>query len=133
MGRSDSSKPTPDEQPRQHFGESHVNPRDQVDSQSVIRGGGPGTILPGPMPINVTWRAMPSPYAAAAARPPYVSAISRGTTKDRHPRDDPRNKPTELCVEDHRGSVNPRRKFRPPPTLADLRTRTRTGQADTSA
>ncbi|RZS09031.1 hypothetical protein BHM03_00040079 [Ensete ventricosum] len=76
---------------------------------------------------------MPSPHAAAAARPPYVSAISRGTIKDRHPRDDPRDKPTELCVKDPRGSINPRRKFRPPPTLADLRTRTRIDRADTSA
>ncbi|RRT51104.1 hypothetical protein B296_00023982 [Ensete ventricosum] len=82
---------------------------------------------------------MPSPHAVVVARPLYVSITSRGTTKvtppipkeacvqDRHPRDGPRNKPTELCVEDHRGSVNPRKKFRPPPTLADLRTRTRTG------
>ncbi|RWV90249.1 hypothetical protein GW17_00047572 [Ensete ventricosum] len=81
MGRSDSSKPTPDGQPRQHFGGSHVSPRDQVDSPSVIRGGGPGTTLPGPTPINIAWRAMPSPYAAAAACPPYVSATTRGTTK----------------------------------------------------
>ncbi|RZR87806.1 hypothetical protein BHM03_00015265 [Ensete ventricosum] len=76
---------------------------------------------------------MPSPHAAAATRPPYVSAIFRGTTKDRHPRDDPRDKPTELYVENPRGSINPRRKFRPSPTLADLRTWTRTGLADTSA
>ncbi|RZS22496.1 hypothetical protein BHM03_00055284 [Ensete ventricosum] len=81
MGRSDSSKPTPDGQPRQHFGGSHVSPRDQVDSPSVIRGGGPGTTLPGPTPINIAWRAMPSPYAAAAARPPYVSVTTQGTTK----------------------------------------------------
>ncbi|RRT34111.1 hypothetical protein B296_00039621 [Ensete ventricosum] len=40
MGRSDSSKPTPDGQPRQHFGGSHVSPRDQVVSRSGIRGGG---------------------------------------------------------------------------------------------
>ncbi|RZR92909.1 hypothetical protein BHM03_00021296 [Ensete ventricosum] len=40
MGRSDSSKPTPDGQPQQHFGGSHVSPRDQVDSRSSIRGGG---------------------------------------------------------------------------------------------
>ncbi|RZS07771.1 hypothetical protein BHM03_00038673 [Ensete ventricosum] len=53
--------------------------------------------------------------------------------QDRHPRDDPRDKPTELRVEDPRGSINPRRKFRPPPTLADLYTRTRTGRADTLA
>ncbi|RZR81275.1 hypothetical protein BHM03_00007468, partial [Ensete ventricosum] len=52
---------------------------------------------------------------------------------DRHPRDGPRDKPTELRVEDPRGSINPCRKFRPPPTLADLRTRTRTGRADASA
>ncbi|RZS26637.1 hypothetical protein BHM03_00059997 [Ensete ventricosum] len=32
MGRSDSSKPAPDGQPQQHFGGSHVGPRDQVDS-----------------------------------------------------------------------------------------------------
>ncbi|RZS11444.1 hypothetical protein BHM03_00042776 [Ensete ventricosum] len=63
---------------------------------------------------------MPSSHAAAAARPLYVSATSRRTTKvtppipkeacvqDHHSRDDPRNKPTELCIEDHRGSVNPR-------------------------
>ncbi|RWW76723.1 hypothetical protein BHE74_00015159 [Ensete ventricosum] len=149
---------------------------------------------------------MPSPHAAAEARPPYVSVISRGTTKvrlgvrasspptcikhllrqqvkgtrylpqsdslfprtpnftlprgpfgiptnlgiggaslghpshlqrglvqDRHPLDSPRDKQTELCVENPRRSINPRRKFRPPPTLADLRTRTRTGRADTSA
>ncbi|RWW53184.1 hypothetical protein BHE74_00040349 [Ensete ventricosum] len=53
--------------------------------------------------------------------------------QNRHPRDGPRDQPTELCVKDPRGSINPRRKFRPPSTLADLRTRTRTGQADTSA
>ncbi|RWW50924.1 hypothetical protein BHE74_00042768 [Ensete ventricosum] len=53
--------------------------------------------------------------------------------QDRHPRDGPRDKPTEPCVEDPRGSINPRRKFRPPPTLTDLRTRTKTGRADTSA
>ncbi|RRT75101.1 hypothetical protein B296_00011139 [Ensete ventricosum] len=86
-----------------------------------------------PMPINAAWRPMPSSHAAAAARPPYVSVISRGTTKDRHPRDGLRDKPTELCVENPRRSINPRRKFRPPPTLADLRTQTRTGRADTSA
>ncbi|RWW62632.1 hypothetical protein BHE74_00030242 [Ensete ventricosum] len=40
MGRSDSSKPTLDGQPRQHFGGSHVSPRDQVGSQFGIRGGG---------------------------------------------------------------------------------------------
>ncbi|RWW82287.1 hypothetical protein BHE74_00009248 [Ensete ventricosum] len=61
-----------------------------------------------PMPINVAWRITPSSHAAVAARPLYVSAISRGTTKgphwvtppvpkeacvpDRHPRDDPRDK-----------------------------------------
>ncbi|RWW57600.1 hypothetical protein BHE74_00035593 [Ensete ventricosum] len=45
--------------------------------------------------------------------------------QDHHPRDGPRDKPTELRVEDPQGSINPRRKFRPPPTLADLRTRTR--------
>ncbi|RRT52804.1 hypothetical protein B296_00038169 [Ensete ventricosum] len=89
--------------------------------------------LPGPTPINVAWRAMPSPHATAVARPPYVSATSRGTTKDRHPRDGPRNKPTELCVEDYRGSVNPCRKFRPPPILTDLYTRMRTNRADTLA
>ncbi|RWW86130.1 hypothetical protein BHE74_00005119 [Ensete ventricosum] len=33
------------------------------------------------MPINVAWRPMTPPHAAATARPPYVSAISRGTTK----------------------------------------------------
>ncbi|RRT39411.1 hypothetical protein B296_00051255 [Ensete ventricosum] len=38
MGRSDSSKPTPDGQSRQHFEGSHVSPRDQVDSRSGIRG-----------------------------------------------------------------------------------------------
>ncbi|RZS21414.1 hypothetical protein BHM03_00054049 [Ensete ventricosum] len=53
--------------------------------------------------------------------------------QDHHPRDGPRDKPTELRVEDPQGSINPRRKFRPPPTLADLRTRTRIGRADTSA
>ncbi|RWW81431.1 hypothetical protein BHE74_00010164 [Ensete ventricosum] len=83
IGRSDSSKPTPDGQPRQHFGGSHVSPRDQVDSQSVIQGGGSGTTLPGPTPINVAWRAMPSPHATAVAHPPYISATSRGTTKVR--------------------------------------------------
>ncbi|RRT65543.1 hypothetical protein B296_00026348 [Ensete ventricosum] len=36
MGRSDSSKPTPDGQPQQHFGGSHVSPRDQVGSRSGI-------------------------------------------------------------------------------------------------
>ncbi|RRT38929.1 hypothetical protein B296_00051233 [Ensete ventricosum] len=81
IGRSDSSKPTLDGQPRQHFGGSHVSSRDQVDSQSVIRGGGPGTTLPGPTPINVACHVMPSPHAAAVARPPYVSATSRETTK----------------------------------------------------
>ncbi|RZR73350.1 hypothetical protein BHM03_00022971 [Ensete ventricosum] len=40
MGQSDSSKSTPDGQPRQHFGGSHVSPRDQVGSRSGIRGGG---------------------------------------------------------------------------------------------
>ncbi|RRT31469.1 hypothetical protein B296_00054969 [Ensete ventricosum] len=45
-----------------------------------------------PMPINVAWRITPSPHATAAARPPYVSVVSRGTTKDRHPRDGPRGK-----------------------------------------
>ncbi|RZR97471.1 hypothetical protein BHM03_00026655 [Ensete ventricosum] len=85
------------------------------------------------MPINVALRAMPSPHVTAAARPPYVSTIFRGTIKDRHPLDGPRGKPTELCVEDPQGSINPRRKFRPPLTLANLCTRTRTGRADTLA
>ncbi|RRT44635.1 hypothetical protein B296_00008254 [Ensete ventricosum] len=40
MGRSDSSKPTPDGRPRQHFRGSHVSPRDQVDGRSGVRGGG---------------------------------------------------------------------------------------------
>ncbi|RZS22804.1 hypothetical protein BHM03_00055647 [Ensete ventricosum] len=31
--------------------------------------------------------------------------------QDRHPRDGPRDQPIELCVEDPRGSINPRRKF----------------------
>ncbi|RZR85401.1 hypothetical protein BHM03_00012375 [Ensete ventricosum] len=35
------------------------------------------------MPINGAWRPMPSPHATAAARPPYNSVISRGTTKVR--------------------------------------------------
>ncbi|RRT42974.1 hypothetical protein B296_00042434 [Ensete ventricosum] len=83
MGRSDSSKPTSDRQPRQYFRGSHVSPRDKVGNRSVIRGGGPSTTLPSPTPINVAWRVMPSPHAAAAARPPYVSATSRGTTKIR--------------------------------------------------
>ncbi|RRT40261.1 hypothetical protein B296_00057786 [Ensete ventricosum] len=34
-------------------------------------------------------------------------------SEDRHPRDGPRDKPTEPCVEDPRGSINLRRKFRP--------------------
>ncbi|RZS29032.1 hypothetical protein BHM03_00062699 [Ensete ventricosum] len=50
---------------------------------------------------------MPPPHAAATACPPYDSAISRGTTKDRHPRDGPKDTPTELPVEDPRGSINP--------------------------
>ncbi|RZR91092.1 hypothetical protein BHM03_00019138 [Ensete ventricosum] len=40
-------------------------------------------VLPGPTPINVAWRAMPSPHAATFAHPPYVSATSQGTTKVR--------------------------------------------------
>ncbi|RRT82970.1 hypothetical protein B296_00002363 [Ensete ventricosum] len=56
---------------------------------------------------------MPPPYASAAARPPYVSAISRGMTKDRHPRDGPRDTPTELPVEDPRGSINPQEVLTP--------------------
>ncbi|RWV97122.1 hypothetical protein GW17_00040112 [Ensete ventricosum] len=39
--------------------------------------------LPSSTPINVVRRVMPSPYAVAAARPPYDSAISRGTTRVR--------------------------------------------------
>ncbi|RRT52372.1 hypothetical protein B296_00027478 [Ensete ventricosum] len=39
-----------------------------------------------PTPINVAWCVMPSPHAATAARPLYVSAISRETTKDRIPK-----------------------------------------------
>ncbi|RWW87630.1 hypothetical protein BHE74_00003534 [Ensete ventricosum] len=35
------------------------------------------------MPINAAWRPMLASYATAAARPPYVSAISRRTTKVR--------------------------------------------------
>ncbi|RWW00956.1 hypothetical protein GW17_00036040 [Ensete ventricosum] len=73
-----------------------------------------------PMPINAAWRPMPPPYVVAVARPPYVSTISRGTTKgslwvtppifkeafvhDRRPRDDPRDKPTELCIENPEGA-----------------------------
>ncbi|RRT37382.1 hypothetical protein B296_00049938 [Ensete ventricosum] len=117
MGRSDSSKLMLDGQPRQHFGGSHVSPRDQVDSQSGIRGGGSCTTLPGPTHINVAWRAMSSPHAAAAVHSPYVSVTSRGTTKgphwvtppiteeacvqDCHPRDDPRDKPTDTPDMDH--------------------------------
>ncbi|RWW66039.1 hypothetical protein BHE74_00026622 [Ensete ventricosum] len=72
---------------------------------------------------------MPPPHAAAAARPPYLSAISRGMTKgplrvtpptskeasvqDRHPRDGPRDTPTELPVEDPRGSINPQEVLTP--------------------
>ncbi|RRT53454.1 hypothetical protein B296_00028177 [Ensete ventricosum] len=133
MGRFDSSKLTLDGHPRQYFGRSRVSPRDQIDSQSVIRGGGSGTTLPDPTPINVAWCVMPSPHAAAAARSPYVSATSRGTTKDCHPRDDPRDKPIDASDVDHRGRANSRRRSRSPPTLADLHTRTRTSRADTSA
>ncbi|RRT39368.1 hypothetical protein B296_00040793 [Ensete ventricosum] len=39
--------------------------------------------LPSPTPINVAWRVMLLPHAAAAAHPPYVSIISRGMTKVR--------------------------------------------------
>ncbi|RZS04849.1 hypothetical protein BHM03_00035248, partial [Ensete ventricosum] len=52
---------------------------------------------------------------------------------DCHPRDDPRDKPTDAPDVDHRGRANPRKRSRSPPTLTDLRTRTRTGRADTSA
>ncbi|RZR71016.1 hypothetical protein BHM03_00002882 [Ensete ventricosum] len=124
MGRSDSSKPTLDGQPQQHFGGSHVSPTDQVGSRSGIRGGGDQVRHCLASPINIAWHAMPSPHVATAARLPYISAISRGTTKDRHPRDGPRDQPTDAQDEDHQGSVNPRRKSRSPPTLTDLRTRT---------
>ncbi|RWV97481.1 hypothetical protein GW17_00039728 [Ensete ventricosum] len=70
-----------------------------------------------PMPINAVWRPMPPSHATAAARLPYVSAISRGTTKvrlgDRHPRDGPRDKPTELSIEDPRESINPQEVLNP--------------------
>ncbi|RWV88273.1 hypothetical protein GW17_00049655 [Ensete ventricosum] len=36
MGQSDSSKSTPDGQPRQHFGGSYVSPRDQVGDRSGV-------------------------------------------------------------------------------------------------
>ncbi|RZR74569.1 hypothetical protein BHM03_00038634 [Ensete ventricosum] len=84
-----------------------------------------------PMPINAAWRPMPPPHAVATTRPPYVSAISRGTTKDRHPRDGPGDTPTEPPVEDPRGSINPQ-EVSTPSILTDLRTRTRTGRANTS-
>ncbi|RRT79821.1 hypothetical protein B296_00000515 [Ensete ventricosum] len=77
--------------------------------------------LPSPTPINVAWRGMPLPHAAAAVRPLYISVISRGTIKDHHPRDGPRDKPIDAQDEDHRGSANPRRKSRSPPMLVDLR------------
>ncbi|RZR74116.1 hypothetical protein BHM03_00032213 [Ensete ventricosum] len=66
-----------------------------------------------PMPINAAWRPMPPPHAAVAARPSYVSVISRGTTKDRHPRDGPGDTPTEPPVEDPRGSINPQEVLTP--------------------
>ncbi|RWV87755.1 hypothetical protein GW17_00050219 [Ensete ventricosum] len=56
---------------------------------------------------------MPPPHIVAAARPPYVSAISRGTTKDHHPRDGPRDTPTKPPVEDPRGSINPQEVLTP--------------------
>ncbi|RWW73612.1 hypothetical protein BHE74_00018491, partial [Ensete ventricosum] len=34
-----------------------------------------------PTPINMAWRVMPSSHVAAAARPPYISVIFRGTIK----------------------------------------------------
>ncbi|RWV82499.1 hypothetical protein GW17_00056001, partial [Ensete ventricosum] len=40
MGRSDLSKPIARWTATQHFGGSHVSPRDQVGSRSGIRGGG---------------------------------------------------------------------------------------------
>ncbi|RZR95116.1 hypothetical protein BHM03_00023925 [Ensete ventricosum] len=39
--------------------------------------------MPSSMPINIVWRATPSPHAAAATRPPYDSTISQGTTRVR--------------------------------------------------
>ncbi|RRT67399.1 hypothetical protein B296_00017911 [Ensete ventricosum] len=39
--------------------------------------------LPSSTPINVVWRVTPSSHDAAVARPPYDSAISRGTTRVR--------------------------------------------------
>ncbi|RRT36792.1 hypothetical protein B296_00040350 [Ensete ventricosum] len=62
-----------------------------------------------PMPINATWRPMPPPHAAAVARPPYVLAISRGPTKDHHPRDSPRDTLIEPPVKDPRGNINPQK------------------------
>ncbi|RZR93430.1 hypothetical protein BHM03_00021947 [Ensete ventricosum] len=74
-----------------------------------------------PMPITVAWRPMPPPHAAAAARPPIaIPETAPGT----HRLNSPSRTPEGVSIH---------RKFRPPPTLADLHTRTKTGQADTSA
>ncbi|RWW24738.1 hypothetical protein GW17_00010961 [Ensete ventricosum] len=74
-----------------------------------------------PMPINAAWRPMPPPHVAAVARPPIViSETIPGT-----------HRPNSLSRTPEGVSIH--RKFRPPPTLTDLRTRTRTGRADTSA
>ncbi|RWV83784.1 hypothetical protein GW17_00054567 [Ensete ventricosum] len=72
------------------------------------------------------------PHVLRTSRPYLEGRLREAGVKDRHPRDDSRDTPIELLVEDPRGSINPQ-EVSTPPTLADLRTRTRTGRADTSA
>ncbi|RZR92910.1 hypothetical protein BHM03_00021297 [Ensete ventricosum] len=90
MGRSDSSKPTPNGQPRQHFGGSHVSPRDQVVSLSGIRGGGDRVrhcLAPCPLMIVI---------------PETARGINRPTLKTR----------TTEGAPIHAGSLDPHRRWR---------------------
>ncbi|RWW56978.1 hypothetical protein BHE74_00036293 [Ensete ventricosum] len=81
-----------------------------------------------PMPINATWRPMSlQPHVLRTSRP-YPEGRLRIAIPETAPGT---HRPNSLSRNPEGASIH--RKFRPPPTLADLRTRTRTGRADTSA
>ncbi|RZR72027.1 hypothetical protein BHM03_00009759 [Ensete ventricosum] len=47
------------------------------------------------------------PHVLRTSRPYLEGRLREACVKDRHPRDDSRDTPTELLVEDPRGSINP--------------------------
>ncbi|RWV80008.1 hypothetical protein GW17_00058778 [Ensete ventricosum] len=96
---------------------------DQVGNRSGIRELLTSPSWEGNSGFSLTW-ASEGPHGV---NPPIPE---EACVQDRHPRDRPRDQPTNAQDEDNQGSANPRRKSRSPPTLTDLRTRTFLAEAN---